>query len=250
MSNGGKLEMRFIVHDLIKAFPGKSNTGALGLSNAELIVINGTKILFDTGSHGVKPTLVKSLNRLKVQADEIDAIVLSHLHYDHSENVAMFPKAKLFLSKKEWEYAHETCDIYTPYENLTYLSSRDVEFITKDGQDIFDGMKVIFTPGHTPGHISLVLETDNGRWTLAADAVKNRGELTLGEADQFVSESDSKNSIEKVKSISDRVLPGHDCWLSVNGENITAEFDITMDITLAHGIQGGKNGLFRLIVNR
>lgn len=242
--------MEFIVNDLIRPFPGKSNTGALGLSNAELIIAHGKKILFDTGSHGVKPILVKSLEELKVQPDEIDVIVLSHLHYDHSENVTLFPKAKLFVSKTEWDYANETCDVYTPYENLKYLNSRDMEFIAEDGQEIFDGMKAIFTPGHTPGHISLVLETDHGRWTLAADAVKNRGELKLGEADQFVSESDSKNSIAKIRSISDRVLPGHDCWLFLNGSDVIAERDITVDITLANGIQGGANGLFRLSVKK
>lgn len=238
--------MKFVIYDLLKVFPGKSNVGALGLSNAELIAFDGKKILFDTGSHGVKPTLMKSLSDLDIAPNEIDAIFISHLHYDHSENIAMFPYAKLFISKAEWDNANISCDIYTPFENLEYIKNRDIEFITEDNQEIFPCMRAIFTPGHTLGHMSLLLETDEGNWLLAADAVKNRGELELLKSDQFISEVDSINSIKRIKSISDRVLPGHDCWLSIKNQEVIPESTIIMDITLAKGISGGNNGLFRL----
>ena len=238
--------MKFIIHDLLKAFPGKSNVGALGLSNAELIITDKMKILFDTGSHGVKTTLMKSLESLAVYPDEIDAIFISHLHYDHCENVTMFPKAKLIINKVEWDYAMEQCDVYTPLENLQYMKTRAITFVNKDNQEVFDGMRAIYTPGHTLGHMSLLLDTNEGNWVLAADACKNRGELKLEKSDQFVSEHDSISSIRKIKSISRRVLPGHDCWLTIENGEVIPEQSVIMDIMVAQGICLGNNSLFRL----
>ena len=45
------------------------------------------------------------LAEIEVTPEDIDALILTHLHYDHAGNVARFPKAKVFLHLQEWLWA-------------------------------------------------------------------------------------------------------------------------------------------------
>ena len=106
---------------LTKVFPGKSSAGALGLSTCALIRTEEHTLLFDTGAHGIIKILQRSLAELQVQPEEVDMIFLSHLHYDHLNNVAYFPNAEIVCGRREWEYATTDKDEWTPLESILFL---------------------------------------------------------------------------------------------------------------------------------
>lgn len=232
---------------LTKVFPGKSSAGALGLSTCVLIRTEEHKILFDTGAHGVIKILQKSLQDLGVEPEEIDTIFLSHLHYDHLNNVAYFPNAKVICGEREWKYATETKDEWTPLESILYLKNeRKMQFVN-DLEEIYPGMRALFVPGHTPGQMALAIDTPEGTLVLAGDSVKNRSELELEFSDQYVDREASVNSIKRIKNMAYKVLPGHDGYLLVKDGKVYPESELTLDVMLPKGCKDGDNGVFHLI---
>ncbi|MCI1945208.1 N-acyl homoserine lactonase family protein [Clostridium luticellarii] len=240
--------MNFKVDILCKAFPGKSTISALGWSNVVLIRTKDKNILFDTGAQGIRPNILRALGKLSIEPNQIDSVFLSHLHFDHCGNASLFPNASFIISETEWKYATTEEDIFTTEESVKYLRDRKKIIISEDGDEVYPGMKAVFTPGHTPGGMSLVLEADGEKWIIAGDAVKNRVELLREKVDMSLNNEQSRQSICRIKGIADRVLPGHDCWMKIENGKIIPEEKVQVDITLPKGMQDGKNGVFKLVI--
>ncbi|MGN1168242.1 MAG: N-acyl homoserine lactonase family protein [Lachnospiraceae bacterium] len=232
---------------LTKVFPGKSSAGALGLSTCALIRKDDRKILFDTGAHGIIKTLQASLKELEIEPDEIDTIFLSHLHYDHLNNVAYFPNAKIVCGKKEWEYAMQTKDEWTPLESILYLKNERNVQLVEDNEEIMPGLRALWVPGHTPGQMALAIDTAEGTLVLAGDAVKNRSELELEFSDQYVDKEASVNSIKRIKNMAYKVLPGHDGYLLIKDGKVVPESELTLNVMLPKGCKDGDNGVYHLV---
>jgi N-acyl homoserine lactone hydrolase len=108
----------------------------------------------------VPHTLVSQLALLGLKPDDIRYVGLSHLHADHSGNVALFPRATFLLSPKElaWASAIPTPDGVRSDVVLAIAQSR-IEPVTGDLDVFGDGtVRMISTPGHTPGHYSLQVQ--------------------------------------------------------------------------------------------
>lgn len=235
------------VEVLCRGFPGKADVGFLGLSNVALIATESERILFDTGAMGVRLNLLHALEEHSVRPCDVNKVVLSHLHYDHCENVFLFPDAAFFVSEDEWDYAIKGDDLLIPYGIVDFLKGHNLT-LAKDETEVAPGLELISTPGHTPGGISLVLNVGGKKWILAGDAVKNRVELATGHVDMTLDPTASERSIAKIKKLAHRVLPGHDGWLRVEGEKVIVEENPSLTITLPEGMMGGIDGVFRLNV--
>ena len=143
------------------------------------------RVLLDTGLHtkwrspggrrievGETDDVVSVLARVGVAPDDVEHVVVSHLHYDHAGGLRFFPHAAV------WAQAAEVRFAYAPAVYQRELYDRDdfdhtLRWRELDGShDIFgDGaVRIIPTPGHTPGHQSLCVELPSGPLVLAADA--------------------------------------------------------------------------------
>ena len=142
------------------------------------------RVLFDTGLHtkwkstgdgrievGETDDVVSLLARAGVRAEEVEHVVVSHLHYDHAGGLRFFPHATVWVQAAELRFA------YAPAVYQRELYDRDdfdhpLRWRELNGSDdIFgDGaVAIIPTPGHTPGHQSLCVELPSGPLVLAAD---------------------------------------------------------------------------------
>ena len=109
-----------------------------------------------------KQLLTDALRREDVQQEEVTIIINTHLHMDHVGNNALFPNAKTYVQKDELNYA------YNPHRFMraAYIEEffEGLDFVTIKGDySICDAVEIISTPGHTPGHQSVVVhgsETD------------------------------------------------------------------------------------------
>jgi len=115
-----------------------------------------------------KVSLVDQLAQLKLTPDQIKYIGISHYHNDHIGQVGLFPNATLLIGKGDWDAV--TAAAKTPPGAVTFASVNPVPFahwlsgggkvdpVTLD-KDVFgDGTVIILdTPGHTPGHHSLLV---------------------------------------------------------------------------------------------
>ena len=113
------------------------------------------------------------LNAMGVGLDEIDYVILSHLHFDHAGNAQMFKNtnAKLVCHEREKDFAFNFegpfngAHLKTDYEGL--------EFQTVSGDtDFLPGIRLIETPGHTVGTMSMQVDLpDTGTMIFTSDAV-------------------------------------------------------------------------------
>jgi glyoxylase-like metal-dependent hydrolase (beta-lactamase superfamily II) len=158
-------------------------------NNSLLVRSQGKTVLLDSGV-GTKPTrapgameiegagtLFESLAESGVRRDEIDAVVNTHLHFDHcGGNTAMdegklvpaFPRARYFVQKGEWEAAslpnERTRGTYLA-ENFEPLEdARQLELVSGEAE-VVKGVRVVPAPGHTEGHCVIELES-GGQYAL------------------------------------------------------------------------------------
>lgn len=160
--------------DIIRRLHGRDNI-ADAQSNIPLIVTGHDKILVDVGAgHRFQPgegRLETNLAAIGVPADDITKVILSHAHPDHiwgttrDDGTLRFANARYYMSRREWIFwtgaeASALPEQLQPFvegarRELAAIETR-VTFVD-DGDEIAPGLKVIATPGHTAGHISLVL---------------------------------------------------------------------------------------------
>jgi glyoxylase-like metal-dependent hydrolase (beta-lactamase superfamily II) len=121
-----------------------------------------------TGPIWRKPiTLAAQLEEIHVKPSDIKLMAVSHSHPDHAGNVELFPNALMLVQKSEYEWAGSRQD------TVAFNKKHPVKLIVGD-YDIFgDGSVVLlFTPGHTPGHQSLLVRLPKtGPVILSGDVV-------------------------------------------------------------------------------
>ena len=121
--------------------------------------------------------VVNQLQSMDVDPASIQYVIQSHLHLDHAGAIGHFPNARHVVQRRELEYA------FTPdwFQKPAYIRpdfDKDVSWVFldgphDDGYDLFgDGIiKTMFTPGHAPGHTSLLVDLpESGPMMLTADA--------------------------------------------------------------------------------
>ena len=115
-------------------------------------------------------TLAAQLAEIGVKPADILYVALSHTHGDHVGNVAMFPASTVLIQGAEYDWAME--------QPVKPAFAADQKFDKLNGdRDVFgDGSVVILsTPGHTPGHQSLLVHLPKtGALLLSGDAVHFR----------------------------------------------------------------------------
>ena len=197
---------------LLPGIPVSSNRGALGWSTVALIETDGLRILFDTGSYGDRSQLLERFQALSLDPQALDAVFISHLHYDHCQNIDLFQNAPIFVSERELRYVldaeyRERHDPYVP--TTTILDQKDRFRTVLDGSEIFPDVRVVALPGHTPGQCGLFLARE--KILVAGDGVKNAWEFANRVAPPtFFSRSAALDNYEWARVNAIEILPGHD----------------------------------------
>jgi len=188
-------------------------------------------VLFDTGLHPVhverpdatfgpgndlkvvmakEDAVVARLASLGVRPDDVTVVVNSHLHFDHAGNNGAFPKATFIVQGDHLSFAKGKPNfpgVYWDIPELTYMPVAGRNRVAR-------GLEVVPTPGHAPGHQSLVVDLpETGRVVLCGDAAFTRENLERGEI-RAPDEPAAKESLALIRSLVnddlDRVFTSHD----------------------------------------
>ncbi|MDP9189133.1 MAG: N-acyl homoserine lactonase family protein [Actinomycetota bacterium] len=208
-------------------------------------------ILIDTGLHPSVATdprqnlgrLLGSLFELEQGSDvpsrlrskglspkDVRVVILTHLHVDHASAISEFPDATFVLSAPEWKVATESPSLLRGYRTSHYdfafdycTVDFDADFIGSYGAfgrtfDVFgDGsVRLVFTPGHTLGHCSVILSLPRRDFVVAADVAYYWRQIEGGPEPYQVPDRHSwRRSLRELNAFRAAypyalVVPGHD----------------------------------------
>jgi glyoxylase-like metal-dependent hydrolase (beta-lactamase superfamily II) len=145
--------------------------------------LRSTAELFEV-EQSATSTVVGQLAERDVGPDDVDLVVVSHLHFDHCGGLGLLPDARLVVQQAEWAAAFSA-----PLVEFGVFNPDDFDLghdrQALDGEhDLFGDGSVVVVPtaGHTAGHQSLLVE---GRLLLTGDACYCRLALDLDQLPPF-----------------------------------------------------------------
>jgi N-acyl homoserine lactone hydrolase len=156
----------------------------------------------------------------------VSLILMTHLHADHASAIREFPKSTVVVSKREW---NDMGGSLAGYRSAQLKGDIEYRLLDFDGEgvpaegfnrtvDLFgDGsVRAVHTPGHSPGHISLILRLADRQALLAGDAIFTINSLRGNARPWLVQDAASyRDSLTQLKRFdanhpSALIIPGHD----------------------------------------
>jgi N-acyl homoserine lactone hydrolase len=138
-----------------------------GVTDAIAAMPEGQRPSDPRATHWRRPkTLASQLEQLGVKPADIKYVAVSHTHPDHIGNVELFPQAMLLVQKAEYEWP-------SPLGVGRFKPEHPAAKLSGDHDVFGDGsVTILSTPGHTPGHQSLLMRLPKtGAVLLSGDAV-------------------------------------------------------------------------------
>jgi len=168
-------------------------------------------VLVDTGTPDAAPTILEYLKKVRMKPSDIGTIFITHTHPDHVGALAVIKRetsAKVAAHRIEADFISKK-KTYTgpPGAAMQKHPGTPVDILLDDGR-AQDGLRVIFTPGHTTGSISLLDATRS--LLIAGDAVNNEGRLQPMDDRYNVAPKQHRGSIKKLATFEfENMVMGH-----------------------------------------
>lgn len=158
---------------------------------------DGHNIVVDTSKEFMRSAIKTSLKQIgKVFPEDIDMIVLTHAHADHCENNSLFKNARI--------YVHSAEEVDIP----------DAVRVDKD-MEIAKGVKIVCTPGHTAGSLSVFVDGDL-HYAIVGDAIPTKSNYLKMKIPALHCDSEAAMlSMKKIIAYADVIVPGHELPFSV-----------------------------------
>ena len=186
------------------------------LSLCAVTLIRGEhNTLVDVGYQGRRILLVERLAERGLALTDVDRVVLTHGHWDHTLNALMFPNAEIIMSADEYEYVQHISplDPATPLYTPDMLGRAKHVTTVRDGDELESGVRVMMVPGHSPGSLAVLVETADGVAGMVGDALPsmNAAKADVPTAGQvFFDEEIAEQSARRILDACTVVYPGHD----------------------------------------
>lgn len=115
------------------------------------------------GRYGKEDDLRQRLAELGRSPADVKIVINSHFHWDHSGGNCLFPHARVLVQEHEYRFAFKPDRfVARPYAQGFFDCGIDYELLVGDTV-IKPGVATLTTPGHTPGHQSLLIRLPSGR---------------------------------------------------------------------------------------
>jgi len=174
----------------------------------------------------VNPTEV--LKRIGVVAEEVKHVVATHIHFDHISGIELFPKAKVLVQEKEFNFwINDPMARRAPFRHVTdpvgnrYLAGLEetqrLQLIQGD-QIIMPGIEVLLCPGQTVGLQAVAVNTEKGTAIIGSDAAhlfsSYQTDIPSAIITDMIAWMKSYDKIRAKASSIELIFPGHDAALT------------------------------------
>ncbi len=203
-----------VLHLADLRFPaGHPHAGEKGLVNGFLVTTPEGALLVDSGigpPHPLIDALYKpdrydldealAATHTGISRDDIVAVANSHLHFDHCGGNQLFPGTPIYAQAIEYRSAQEA-----NYTIPEWINFPEANYQLVEGRvEVCAGVTLLPTPGHSPGHQSVILDTDEGTLVLGGQVAEDMSEL-------FETHQESSRSLRTLLDLSpQRIYLGHD----------------------------------------
>lgn len=161
-------------------------------ANHLFVEVGDAKVLVDVGSgHRFLDTvgkLIDNLDAAGIDADDITHVVITHAHPDHIWGLRdefdepIFPDAEWVIGGAEIDYwlQDDLVNQVAPEQQqfvlgaVNSINADGLEWtVAKDDYEVAPGVRIMDTPGHTPGHVSVLVESDGNSLLALGDCITN-----------------------------------------------------------------------------
>ncbi|MDB5611298.1 MAG: Glyoxylase-like metal-dependent hydrolase [Bradyrhizobium sp.] len=204
---------------LIPGLPAKADHFLFGICSLMLLRDGKRTILFDTGPFRVRPMLIEALAAHGLAPADIDTVFVSHLHWDHIENIDLFRHAEILVPRLEFDYAGAVrpTDWGTPPYAREMLQGMRIVLLDDSEQELFPGVRTLLLPGHSVGLQGLVVKAGQGDLVLASDALWSARDAVRGHPDvAFFDPEKGQVSLTRALGAGTVYYPGHDRPFTLN----------------------------------
>lgn len=163
-------------------------------STSTLIRSGSSNIVVDVSTRHMLPAIRSSLRSLGIHPNDVDTVVITHWHRDHTGNLGTFPNAEVYV----W--------------NDPSISHRkgSLNLISEEIRLCNDVM-VVHTPGHTRDSISVFVEGQDRNYAVVGDAIPTESNYVKMVPPKINYDADvAMKSINTIASFADVIVPGHD----------------------------------------
>ena len=174
------------------------------------LIKSDINILVDPGSFINKDNLIKELADEGLKPEDIQAVILTHTHIDHTTNLCFFSHAKIYNrliggTNYKGQYQLINKGLVRRFDILNEPIAKDV--------------KIIETQGHSIDSITVLVDTKDGIVAISGDAIANESFSDLNkqpDVNLVYSMEKYNESRERIHTVADWIIPGHGKMFKVN----------------------------------
>ncbi|WP_028842490.1 N-acyl homoserine lactonase family protein [Thermodesulfovibrio yellowstonii] len=167
-------------------------------------------------------TFEEGLAKYGLKPEDIDIVLHTHLHNDHCENDSKCINARFYVHEKELEQIHNPHALDFRYNEdfISEVENNEQIIALKEDAEILPGIKMIQAPAHTPGGMSILIDTEKGKALITGFCVieenLNPPPEILGMGMEVIPPGTLVNSYEaydillKTKELADILIPLHE----------------------------------------
>jgi glyoxylase-like metal-dependent hydrolase (beta-lactamase superfamily II) len=152
------------------------------------------------------------LGRCGYGPEDVRRVILTHLHFDHVDQLDLYKNAEIVVSERGLAGARAASPSWAPEKTLAMFEATEGSRLRAvDDSPVAPGIDVVWMGGHTPCSQAVYVETDNGPVAMAGDAIFRRSQLETDVPIGIWSDLDqARGAIQKLRARPADVLPSHD----------------------------------------
>lgn len=174
------------------------------------------------------------LARLGYDVEDVGTVFLTHVHDDHAGGLRHLPRATVVLDRRDWDHGVRYPYSFDLVQELTFPefdSGRYRAF--PESQDYFgDGSVLLLpTPGHSPGHMCVLLRMDDGSVLFTGDTLYTLPHLAVDQVRQMtIGGADTVNQLDAARRIQDLLTEHPDTVPLFAHDNTPYQFELVESV--------------------